>query len=64
VRAWDRWLDRFAGSDPGLNRFRMALQSVVTIAVILEAEWLFVHLTHALQIQTHGPGCPRCKQPR
>jgi uncharacterized membrane protein YgaE (UPF0421/DUF939 family) len=31
----------------------MALQSVLTIAVILEAELVFVHFTHALQIQ--GP---------
>jgi uncharacterized membrane protein YgaE (UPF0421/DUF939 family) len=42
-------LDRFLGSDPGLNRFRSALQSVLTIAIVLEAEWLFVHFTHALQ---------------
>ena len=54
----DRWIDRFAGSDPGLNRFRVALQSVLTIAVILEAEWLFVHFTHALQIQAHGARVP------
>ena len=58
VRVWDRWVDRFAGSDPGLNRFRLALQSVLTIAVILEAELLFVHFTHALQIQTHGVRLP------
>jgi uncharacterized membrane protein YgaE (UPF0421/DUF939 family) len=31
---------------------------VLTIAVILEAEWLFVHFTHALQIQTHGARLP------
>jgi hypothetical protein len=60
VRAWDRWIDRFAGSDPGLNRFRMAVQSVLAIGVILEAERLFVHFAHALQIQiqTHGPRLP------
>lgn len=58
---WDRWVDRFVGSDPGLNRFRMALQSVLTIAVILEAESLFVHFTHALQIQTHGARLPAAK---
>ena len=51
VRVRDRWADRFAGSDPGLNRFRMALRSVLTIGVILAAERLFVDLTHALQIQ-------------
>jgi uncharacterized membrane protein YgaE (UPF0421/DUF939 family) len=58
VRAWDRWIDRFAGSDPGLNQFRMAAHSVLTIGVILAAEWLFVHFTHALQIQAHGAGLP------
>jgi uncharacterized membrane protein YgaE (UPF0421/DUF939 family) len=61
VRAWDRWVDRFAGSDPGLNRFRMALQSVLTIAAILVAEAIFVHVTHALQIQTHGAALPAAK---
>jgi hypothetical protein len=58
VRARDRWIDHFAGSDPGLNRLRMAAQSVLTIGVILAAEWLFVHFTHALQIQAHGAGLP------
>jgi uncharacterized membrane protein YgaE (UPF0421/DUF939 family) len=58
VRAWDRWIDHFAGSDPGLNRFRMAAQSVLTIGVILAAEWVFVHFTSALQIQAHGVGLP------
>jgi uncharacterized membrane protein YgaE (UPF0421/DUF939 family) len=48
------WADRLVGSDPGLNRLRSALQAVVSIAVILGAEWIFVHFTHALQIQTHG----------
>jgi uncharacterized membrane protein YccC len=47
-------VDRFLGSDPGLNRLRSAVMSVLTIGLILWAEWLFVHLTHALQIQTHG----------
>ena len=58
VRAWDRWIDRVAGSDPGLNRLRMAVESVLTIGLILAAEWLFVHFTHALQIQTHGAALP------
>ena len=52
------WVDRFLGSDPGLNRFRLALQSVVSIGVILEAELLFVRFTHALQIQAHGAALP------
>jgi uncharacterized membrane protein YgaE (UPF0421/DUF939 family) len=58
VRAWDRWADRIAGSDPGLNRLRMAVRSMLVIGVILGAEWLFVHFTHALQIQAHGARLP------
>jgi uncharacterized membrane protein YgaE (UPF0421/DUF939 family) len=42
------WIDRFLGSDPGLNRLRNALHSVVTIAVSIEAERLFVHFSGAL----------------
>jgi uncharacterized membrane protein YgaE (UPF0421/DUF939 family) len=61
TRLWAIWVDRFAGSDPGLNRFRMALQTVLTIAVILAAESLFVHLTHALQIQAHGASLSAAK---
>jgi uncharacterized membrane protein YgaE (UPF0421/DUF939 family) len=57
-RVLGRWIDRFAGSDPGLNRFRMALQSVLTIAVTIGAEALFVYFTRALQIQTHGVALP------
>ena len=53
-----RCIDRFAGSDPGFNRFRTGLQSVLTIGVILGAEALFVHFTHALQIQAHGAALP------
>jgi uncharacterized membrane protein YccC len=48
------WMDRFAGSDPGLNRFRMALQCVLSIAAAIGGGWLFVHFTHALQTETHG----------
>lgn len=46
-----RWVDQFLGSDPGLNRLRMALQAVISIGAILGAEALFVHFTHALQVQ-------------
>jgi hypothetical protein len=46
--------DGFVGSDPGFNRFRAALQLVLTIGLALIAESLFVHWTHALQIRTHG----------
>ena len=58
VRVWDRWVDHFMGSDPGLNRFRAAQRSVLTIALILEAEWVFVHCTNALQIQAGGARPP------
>jgi len=46
--------DGFVGSDPGFNRFRAALQLVMTLGLALVAETLFVHWTHALQIRTHG----------
>ena len=58
------WVDRFAGSDPGLNRFRLALQTLVGIGVTLEAELLFVRFTHALQIQTHGAALPAAEAAR
>ncbi len=45
-----RWVDLLVSSDPGLNRLRLAAQSVLTIAVALAAEWTFVHLTGALQV--------------
>jgi uncharacterized membrane protein YccC len=48
-------VDRFLGSDPGLNRLRTALMTVLTIGLILQAEWLLVHFTGALQIRT-APG--------
>jgi hypothetical protein len=45
-------IDRFLGSDPGLNRLRTALMTVLTIGLILQAEWLLVHFSDALQIRT------------
>jgi hypothetical protein len=50
------------GLRSGLYRFRTALRSVLTIALILEAEWVFVHFSNALQIQaarSSGDGSPR-----
>jgi uncharacterized membrane protein YccC len=47
-----RWVDLFLSSDPGLSKLRLAIQSVLTIAVALGAEWLFVQFTGALQIRT------------
>ena len=58
VRYWGSWVDRFAGSDPGLNRFRMALQTVLTIGAAIAAEGLFIHFTQALYIQAHGVVLP------
>jgi hypothetical protein len=55
---WHSWVDRFAGSDPGLNRFRIALQTTLAAAAILGAEGLFVHFTHAMQIQADGARLP------
>ena len=51
-RIRNRWFDLLVSSDPGLNRLRGAAQSVLTIAVALGAEWVFVHLTGALQIDS------------
>jgi hypothetical protein len=48
------WLDRLIGSDPGLNRLRMALEAVLAIGLAIAAEGVFVHLTHALQARPHG----------
>lgn len=53
--AWADWTDRVVGSDPGLNRLRSALQSVLTIGVTLGAEYLFVKATGALQLSTAVP---------
>jgi hypothetical protein len=52
------WIDRFLGSDPGLTRLRSAAQTVVTIAVAMLAEWSFVRVTHALELDTHGAALP------
>ena len=50
-RTRNQWVDLLLSSDPGLNRLRAAAQSVLTIAVALGAEWIFVHLTGALQTE-------------
>src|ERR1700689_465471 len=47
-----QWTDLLVGSDPGLNRLRAAAPSVLTIAFALGAEWIFVHLTGALQVES------------
>jgi hypothetical protein len=53
-----------AGSDPGLNRFRAALQAVLTVGLILAAEALFVHVTRALQTQARSAALPYLCGPR
>ncbi len=57
------WADRLIGADPGFNRLRSAVLSVVTIALILLAETLFVRLTHALQVPgvAHLPAAEAAK---
>lgn len=47
-------VDRVRASDPGFNRLRSALMTVITIGLILEVEDRFVRLTHGLQVQTRG----------
>jgi hypothetical protein len=54
----NRRVDRFAGPDPGLNRFRLALQSVMSIGAILAAEALFVRFMRALKIRARGAMLP------
>lgn len=51
ARALSGWLDPFLNFDPGLNRFRAALRVTVTLAVAIVGGWLFVHFSHALQIE-------------
>jgi hypothetical protein len=51
-RIRNHWDDLLLSSDPGLARLRGAAQSVLTIALALGAEWTFVHLTGALQIES------------
>jgi hypothetical protein len=38
AQARDRWVDRFAGSDPGLNRFRMPLRLAGLLAQLSQDE--------------------------
>jgi uncharacterized membrane protein YgaE (UPF0421/DUF939 family) len=57
ARLVGEWLDRFLGSDPGLNRLRTAAQTVITIALALVVERAFVAVTGATQVPT-GPGAP------
>ncbi|MCU4185005.1 FUSC family protein [Acidiferrimicrobium sp. IK] len=58
VSRWSRVIDPLVGSDPGLNRLRTAGLAVVGIAAALGGEWLFVHLTGALQVAGAGAGLP------
>jgi len=51
-------LSRLRASDPGLNRLRSAVQAVATIGAAMAAEWAFVRITHAMQVDTHGAVLP------
>jgi uncharacterized membrane protein YccC len=64
ARFWDSWVDSFAGFDPGLNRFRMALHAVLTIGAAIAAEGIFIHFTQALYVQTHGAVLPAAETAR
>ena len=62
-------VELLVGADPGLTQLRAAAQSVLTIAVALGAEWIFVHLTGALQIPSGATAsvaaaCARLSGPR
>ncbi len=54
ARIRKRWVDLLVSSDPGLNRLRAAAQTVLIIALALGAEWAFVHLTGALQVESEA----------
>jgi hypothetical protein len=54
ARIRKRWVDLLVSSDPGLNRLRSAAQTVLIIALALGAEWAFVHLTGALQVESEA----------
>ncbi|HEY1703233.1 MAG TPA: FUSC family protein [Trebonia sp.] len=45
-----RWLDWIDGTDPGRMRLRLATQIVVSIGVVILAEWIFVRVTGAIQV--------------
>src|SRR4051812_3005395 len=51
-------VDRLAGADPGLTQLRMALQSVLGIAVGVGLVWLFIRLTGALQLPAGAAPAP------
>ncbi|MCF8587652.1 FUSC family protein [Gordonia liuliyuniae] len=46
----DEWLNRFVASDPGLTRLRTAVQTVVSVAAVIGAEWIFVQFAHPLMV--------------
>jgi hypothetical protein len=47
-RRWG-WLDRLAGTDPGLMRLQLAGEVSISIGIILAVEWTFVRATGALR---------------
>lgn len=55
------WWDQFVASDPGFNRLRMALQIVVTIGAAMAVEWVFVRMTHAMELD--GSTLPASQAP-
>ena len=59
MRQWaSEWVDRLVASDPGLTRLLTALQVVASVGLAMLAEWVFVRLTGAAQIDTHGVALP------
>jgi len=52
-------VDRLAASDPGLTRLLTALQIAASVGLAMLAEWIFVRLTGAMQIDTHGAALPQ-----
>ena len=58
MRVRIEWADRLLSADPGLVRLRVALHGLLTVTLALAAEWLFVRLTHALQLPVTAASPP------
>ncbi len=49
------WMDWIVTSDLGLGRLRLAVQTGLTLGLVMLGEWLLIHYTHALQVQVSLP---------
>jgi hypothetical protein len=49
------WMDWIVTSDLGLGRLRLAVQTGLTLGLVMLSEWFLIHYTHALQVQVSLP---------